>query len=239
MGCWLTLLISGILAVPLGAQQYRGGGYNHAPAADMHGTVSIPRPSPGLSLNGLPLANSQRGLTLNGLPLFSGGGYNTRCYGCAPSYGSHRRGSYGGYIGFVPLFDGYAFPSDYSAYAAENAGPVPAPVDPNAVALGNEVDRLRTEVDQLKVQAAATPPPVPAAEAEPAPAAVPEPATVIILRSGKRIESTSYAVMDQTLWNFSARPVQKIPLSSIDIAASERANAERGVDFSVAVDVTK
>jgi hypothetical protein len=39
--------------------------------------------------------------------------------------------------------------------------------------------------------------------------------------------------MNQTLWNFTARPVQKIPLSSIDLSASARANAERGVDFSV------
>jgi len=68
------------------------------------------------------------------------------------------------------------------------------------------------------------------------PAEPPPPATVLVLRDGKQVETTNYAVMDQTLWNFSARPVQKIPLTSIDLQASEKANSDRGVDFSLSAD---
>jgi hypothetical protein len=94
----------------------------------------------------------------------------------------------------------------------------------------------------MKAQAREMPPaPVAAAPAVPEQSVTqpPEPATVIVLRDGRRFESTNYAIMDQTLWNFSARPVQKIPIGSIDVSASEKANADRGVDFSVAANTTR
>jgi hypothetical protein len=139
----------------------------------------------------------------------------------------------------VPLFSGYAFPSYFSGY--DDSAPAPPPIDPTAVALTNEVDRLRGDIDQMKAQAREMPPPpvapVPANPEQPV-TQPPEPATVILLRDGRRFESTNYAIMDKTLWNFSARPVQKIPLASIDVAGSEKANADRGVDFSVPVNST-
>jgi hypothetical protein len=107
--------------------------------------------------------------------------------------------------------------------------------------LTNEIDQLRGEVDRMKAQASQPPPLSPAAPAvqEPVTPPPPVPATVIVLRDGRRLETSNYAIMDQTLWNFSARPIQKIPVSSIDISASEKANADRGVDFSMAVNSTK
>ena len=55
----------------------------------------------------------------------------------------------------------------------------------------------------------------------------------MVLRSGQSFETKNYAVMGQTLWNFSRQPVQKVPLSEINIPASEKANAQRGIEFAV------
>ena len=123
-----------------------------------------------------------------------------------------------------------------SSYSEEDMGPPPPLLpDPAAVALTNEVDKLRGDINQLRDQTQAQMAP-PAPAAAPVPAEPPPPATVLVLRDGKQVETTNYAVMDQMLWNFSARPVQKIPLTSIDLQASEKANSDRGVDFSLSAD---
>jgi hypothetical protein len=206
------------------------------PPAIGRSPIGAPQLPPGL--NGL--RGPQQTPGLNGIPSFSNGIYNYGCFGCSPVRGRQSNLLYGG---FVPLFSGYAFPSYWDESAAAASVPPPV-VDPTAMAITDEVGRLRSEVDQLKMQSAAPNP----AGLLPAPAAAPsapevnneppEPATLIVLRDGRRIETTNYAVMEQTLWNFSAKPVQKLSLSDIDMAASEKANAERGVDFSLSANAT-
>ena len=44
-------------------------------------------------------------------------------------------------------------------------------------------------------------------------------------------EVQNYAIVGQTLWNFSPQRTEKIPLSQLDLAATIKANDERGVDF--------
>ncbi len=229
MRLWLSFLVSGVLAaLPLAAQHGGGGGlHSH------FGGFGNPQPIPGSSLNGI--AGFRPTITLNGLPLSSN---RYPCPGCS-AYRNRgfANGRYGyGYVGFIPLFDGYTFPSTYYGDDA-GAPPPPPPVDPTAMAITDELGRLQSQVNQLQAEASGMPPAqAPAAAEENQPA---EPPTVIVLRDGRRLETTNYAVMDSTLWNFSAHPVQKIPLSAVDISASEKANADRGVDFSVAVDSTK
>jgi hypothetical protein len=214
------------------------------------GVVGSPYgPSLPPGLNGLPAGTQQLIPGLNGLPAAvqpasvfnrSHGIYNYPNNRPGYNYGYNRRGGYNrhgyGSSGFVPLFNGYLFPTlDYgsnNAYVDPNQQGMQ--FDPNTEALNQEIADLRDEVDRLREQAAA-PPPQPAAAAKPAeplPPPTPEPSTIIVLRSGKKLETTNYAVMDNMLWNFSAKPLQKIPLSSIDVAASQRANTERGIDFS-------
>jgi hypothetical protein len=133
-------------------------------------------------------------------------------------------------LGFVPLFDNFDFGS---TYADQTAPPPPPGPDPAAMSMAEQIGELRGELNQLRQQEQFPPqqmglmPPANDTTAQPA-----EPATVIVLRNGQQLETKNYAVMDQTLWNFSAKPLQKIPLSSINIPASEKANADRGVDFS-------
>jgi hypothetical protein len=66
--------------------------------------------------------------------------------------------------------------------------------------------------------------------ADPMPAEV-IPATVLIYRDQRKEEIHNYAIVGQTLWNFSPQRTEKIPLSDLDIAATSKVNQDRGVDF--------
>jgi hypothetical protein len=57
------------------------------------------------------------------------------------------------------------------------------------------------------------------------------PATVLIFRDQHQEEIQNYAIVGETLWNFSVHPTQKIPLSDLDLPATQKANDARGVDF--------
>jgi hypothetical protein len=135
----------------------------------------------------------------------------------------------------VPVFGTYDFGSTFTPEQQA----VPATTDPNALSMAEEIGELRGELNSLKSQAAekTQQAQAPAAARTPIPLPV-EPATVIVLRNGQQFETTNYAIMDDTLWNFSAKPLRKIPLASIDVAASQKANATRGVDFSAVADAS-
>jgi len=62
-------------------------------------------------------------------------------------------------------------------------------------------------------------------------ALIPLPATVLVFRDQHKQEIQNYAIVGQTLWNFSPQHTEKIPLSQIDLPATTKANDERGVDF--------
>lgn len=53
----------------------------------------------------------------------------------------------------------------------------------------------------------------------------------VVLRNGQQIQVQNYAVMGQTFWDFTRQPARKIPISSIDIAASTRATEAKGGEF--------
>lgn len=244
----LIMALAALLSIPLSAQ-YRSGISVNSPG--FHGTggrfTNLP---PGTGFNGI-LGSRNPGAGLNGLPPLQNRPYRSgNCFNCRSGRGDRdhnenrgRRGGYGygsyGYGafpfvgGYVPLFDNYAFDGGYST---NDQTVQPVQPDAAALALGNEIYQLKGEVDRLKdqkTQQNGVPAPervVPYYDPPPQPS---EPATVIILRNGRKIESANYAIMNQTLWNFTAKPVQKIPLSAIDLSASERANADRGVDFSI------
>jgi len=57
------------------------------------------------------------------------------------------------------------------------------------------------------------------------------PATVLVFRDQHKLEVQNYAIVGQTLWNFAPQHTQKIPLADLDLAATTKANDERGVDF--------
>ena len=61
--------------------------------------------------------------------------------------------------------------------------------------------------------------------------ATPQTAITVVLRNGQQIQVQNYAVMNQTMWDFTRQPARKIPVSSIDIAASTSATEAKGAEF--------
>src|SRR5437879_682973 len=61
----------------------------------------------------------------------------------------------------------------------------------------------------------------------------PGPGTVLVFRDQHKLEVQNYAIVGQTLWNFTGQRTQKIPLAELDLTATAKANDERGVDFRV------
>jgi hypothetical protein len=56
---------------------------------------------------------------------------------------------------------------------------------------------------------------------------------VLVFRDQHKLEVQNYAIVGQTLWNFTGRRTQKIALAELDLPATAKVNDERGVDFRV------
>lgn len=60
------------------------------------------------------------------------------------------------------------------------------------------------------------------------------PATVLVFRDHHKQEVQSYAIVGQTLWNFTtAQQIEKIALTDLDLAATVKVNNERGRSFRI------
>jgi hypothetical protein len=61
------------------------------------------------------------------------------------------------------------------------------------------------------------------------------PATVLVFRDQHKKEIQNYAIVGQTLWNFSSPRAEKIPLADLDLQATMKVNEDQGVSFRVPV----
>jgi hypothetical protein len=68
---------------------------------------------------------------------------------------------------------------------------------------------------------------------QPAPAEDKSPATVFIFKDGRQLETRNYAIMGQTLFDFSGKTLKKIQIEEIDAAATTKANDDRGVQVKL------
>jgi len=129
-----------------------------------------------------------------------------------------------------PITQGYGYDYGYGQdqYAQDQAAAQ------NQADLNYEVSRLSQEVENLRQQQAmlAAPPPQPVA---PVPVTPPAPVTptMLVFRDGHRMEIQNYAVVGQTLWVLDQRASTKVPLSDLDLEATQRENAARGMRFSI------
>jgi hypothetical protein len=163
-------------------------------------------------------------------------------FGTSKGRGSYRgRGTYNRHLPFAYFFAPYYYPFlDYDTDTDEYP-PYDPSRDANAQgalmaesALGEQIQRLSAEVEELKSAQQPVPPaysapsaPAPNQEAQ-APASPP---ITLVLRNGQQLRVQNYAVMDHVFWDFTKEPARKIPISSIDIAASTKATEASGAEF--------
>lgn len=70
--------------------------------------------------------------------------------------------------------------------------------------------------------------PAPRQEAQAEPIISP---TVLVFRDQHRQEIRNYAIVGNTLWNFSQAHTEKIAVANLDVPATEKVNEDRGVTF--------
>jgi len=140
------------------------------------------------------------------------------CFGCG-RYGYAYPWGYGGF------FDPYWWWGSGSSYDDDAARETDQANQMNEQSLEQQQTREQGDQD-IYAQSA----PQQVEDAQPAPAEV-IPPTVLVFRDQRKQEVQNYAIVGQTLWNFSAQRTQKIPLADLDLIATAKANEERGVDF--------
>lgn len=133
-------------------------------------------------------------------------------------------------------FLGYS-DSSFDAYPAYDIAQDPnvQSAEVTANLLGQQIQNLSAQITQLRMDQEAgrdqqgqslDAPPAPQQEQIP-----PSPPIKLVLRSGQQLQVHDYAVVDGTFWDFTNSVTRKIPLSSIDIPASQKATEESGAEF--------
>lgn len=134
----------------------------------------------------------------------------------------------------------------YSMYQPD-PGQMPSDqVDDQAVVPGPTVFERRPADDDSALAETSDPAPTPAEPAAPlstsagenAPAAQPQlvqpqDPSVLVFRDGHRLEIENYAIVGDALYDLTPGHVRRIALSQLDLAATVKANDDRGVDFTL------
>jgi hypothetical protein len=161
-----------------------------------------------------------------------GGGFHNGFHGGGFHNGFHGGGFHNGFHGgnafvFSPFFGfgfgGYGYPY-YGYYPYSYPYPYYYPyadggtvyVDPNVPS--NDVN---VQVEQPYAGAAGQP-------------QVQQPVSVVvILKNGRHIEAPGYALVGSTLWILYPDNATKVPLTDVDVAATQQANKDRGIDVVI------
>lgn len=132
------------------------------------------------------------------------------------------------------FYSPYYWPPVYSVPSYPQTYVEPS-VSQNELSLAQEVDRLSREIEQLRQEQAAAaarqltpPPPPPPAEPE-----TPPPPTILVFRDGHRLNIQNYAIIGQTLWVLDEQNSNKIPLSDLDLDATQKENRAQGTRFTL------
>jgi hypothetical protein len=164
---------------------------------------------------------------------FCGGGFFPRdrfFFGFSSGFAYPYYGFYGAY-GY-PWYGGYAYPGYSYPAVAYSDSRYNSDLDYSYQQKRNmeELDRLEDRVQRLENQrAAANVPRPPQYEAQARPASP----IVLVFRDKHSQETENYAIVGQTIWLFNEQRATRIPMSEIDIPATQKANEERGVQFEI------
>ena len=122
---------------------------------------------------------------------------------------------------FDPFFDGFPTPvAEQQPTLVEDSG--------NSGELALQIQQLSDEVQSLRDEqrareerrSAATQPAVQDLS----------PDTIFVFHDGLQLSARNYAIAGETLWVLDEHKARKIPLSKVDIPATEQANAKNGVE---------
>ncbi len=235
----IVILAATAAALAAQGRGFRGGGvsvFRGAPAVrSVPGPAFFSRPGrPIVASPVAPFVSSPVAPPLRGGPFFFGGPSHT--FGrfprtiVVPSVG----GYYSPYIWPTTIY-GYGGPAYYPypasvysepAYASPAASPA---VSQGEVDLAYQVGRLSQEIEQLRQQQTITSYTQPPAPSQVAPQQ--RTPTVLVFRDGHRMEMQNYAIVGQTLWVFDERAATKIPLSDLDLDATQKENRGSGFRF--------
>ncbi len=101
-------------------------------------------------------------------------------------------------------------------------------------ALRKEESRYTERFTDSRERSSRTEPaPQPKPAAQSAAAEDSSPATVFIFKDGHQLETRNYAIMGETLFDFSGKMVKKIQMAEIDTVATAKANDDRGVQVKL------
>jgi hypothetical protein len=162
---------------------------------------------------------------------------NSAFFGAFPGGSNYGYGYPFGYFGYIGLPLGGAYPS---LYAQDQSYPQQAGQTENAyeiAALAQRVEVLNNKLDRFL---SANEESSHHAIIREAPRESNEQSTPILVFRDKHVEQVkNYAVVDKTLWIFDARTARKIPLSDLDLDATTKLNAERGIPLRDITDLSK
>lgn len=233
---WLGILALGSMSLVASAQRGHsitgGAPLGASGAAPLGSTGSLIRAGSG----GYRSGGYGSGTIRNGS---ARGGFQTNQFRGSSERG-YRRGYYGSVspffygLGYLPygMLD-YGDDSGPSPYAA---APVDTPEDPltqhyevQENILGSEIEHLNSELEEMRQEQSVRPPYRP--NVEPAETTPPSPPVTVVLQDGHRFDSSNYAVMDGTFWDFSRSPSRRVPMSQVNVPASVEASAAHGAEF--------
>jgi hypothetical protein len=160
---------------------------------------------------------------------FQSFGFRNNCFGYACR--GYYPWAYGAY--YDPFWwgdSGSSYDEDYDQDRAIADDMNQQSLDEQQMRLQQMLQQEQADGDQ-DLYARSAPAPRPAQrEAEGAPVL---PNTVLVFRDQHKQEIRNYAIVGQTLWNFNPQHTEKIPLSDLDLAATAKANDDRGLTFRV------
>ena len=149
----------------------------------------------------------------------------------------HDRGFVGGAVPY-PVYVPYYYSGDVTEPVddtmEQNFAPGPTIFDrrgTDRLSAGNDqyderISRLEQQVEETEARSESRP----QMAAAPAPD---QPATVLVYRDGHRVEVKNYAIVGDSLYDYSTGTRRKIALADLDVATTQKVNDDRGVDFRV------
>jgi len=146
---------------------------------------------------------------------------------------------YGGYpLYYMPYYVGYGDvvnPVDDSMEQAYDAMSDRQAISQSSALqqqYDDRISRLEEQIDQLESASHKSEPAKPSAAAEtPAAPVRAPPVTILVFRDGHSVSVKDYAIMGDTIYDFSSGSGHKIALADLDIPATQKKNEDRGLDF--------